>query len=132
MHSKNNKAVIEEQLGFSNVRGRSEASFEAQLEKQLQTSIQYNSQKTFEELQNHFSHVVMATGDGSYSKKTQNFREDLTVSLKGATVEGNFDRYTVATWMNYDIAPFGIANLIPFSETKANLTLAIPEQKIQR
>lgn len=127
LYSKNEKAVLEGQIGFSNFRGRSEASFDAQLEKQLHTSIQFNSQKTYEELQSQFSHVIMATGDGSYAKKTQNFREDLSVSMKGGLIEGEFNHYTVTTWINYDITPFGIAYLIPFSETKAHLTLAIPD-----
>ncbi|WP_338472443.1 hypothetical protein R4Z10_06780 [Niallia sp. XMNu-256] len=56
-----------------------------------------------------------------------NFREDLTVSIKGSTVKGHFDRYTVMSWINYDIAPDGYGFLIPFSEKEANISIAIPD-----
>jgi hypothetical protein len=44
----------------------------------------------------------------SYAKKTRNFREDLTVSIKGATVEGTFDLYEVKAWLNYDLIPYAM------------------------
>ncbi|MDQ0350373.1 flavin-dependent dehydrogenase [Alkalibacillus filiformis] len=125
--SKNEKAVIEGHLGFSNVRGREQDSFESQLEKQTQTPIHFNSEKTYEQLLSSYSHVILATGDGEYAKKTRNYREDLTVSIKGATVEGEFDRYSVTAWVDYDLAPFGYCYLIPYSDKEANISLAIPD-----
>jgi flavin-dependent dehydrogenase len=125
--SKNKKAIIEAQIGFTNIRGREDDSFESQLERQTKTTIHFNSNKTYEQLLREYTHVVMATGDGDYSKKTRNFREDLTVSLKGKTVEGSFDRYTVMAWVNYDLAPYGYCFLIPFSEKEASVSIAIPD-----
>ncbi len=125
--SKNEMAIIEGQLGFTNIRGREQDSFEKQLEEQTKSSIHFNSDETYEQLIRKHSHVVMATGDGAYAKKTRNFREDLTVSIKGVTVEGTFDRYTVLTWIDYDLAPFGYCYLIPFSEKEANISIAIPD-----
>lgn len=125
--SKNEMAIIEGQLGFTNIRGREEDSFEKQLEQQTKSAIHFNSEETYEQLLRKHSHVVMATGDGDYVKKTRNFREDLSVSIKGATVEGTFDRYTVMAWVDYDIAPFGYCYLIPFSEKEANISIAIPD-----
>ncbi len=125
--SKHKKAIIEGQLGFTSIRGREQDSFESQLEQQIKSSIFYNSEETYEQLLSKYSHVVMATGDGAYAKKTGNFREDLTVSIKGATVEGSFDRYTVMAWIDYDLAPYGYCFLIPFSEKEATISIAIPD-----
>ncbi len=125
--SKNKNAIIEAQLGYTNIRGREQDSFESQLSSQVKASIQFNSEKTYEQLLNSYTHVVLATGDAEYAKQTRNFREDLTVSIKGATVEGSFDRFTVMTWIDYDLAPYGYGYLIPYSEHEANIVLAIPD-----
>lgn len=126
-YSKHEQAILEGQLGFTNVRGRQKNSFEAQLGRQVKSKIHYKSEKTYEELLADYTHVVMATGDSDYAKKTGNFREDLTVSVKGATVEGQFDPYEVKAWLDYELAPFGYGYLIPFSEKEANLVIAIPD-----
>lgn len=127
LFSKKEKAIIEGDLGFSNIRGRNQNSFETQLEQQKNSTIHYNSKKTYEQLASEYSHVVMATGDGTYVKETRNYREDLTVSVKGATIEGDFDRYTVMAWINYDISPYGYCFLIPYSKKEANISIAIPD-----
>ncbi len=127
LFSKNEKAILEGQLGFTNIRGRHQDSFEAQLAREVKSTIHYHSEATYEQLSREYSHVILATGDGDYSKKVRNFREDLTVSIKGATVSGNFDRYTVFSWIDYDLAPLGYCYLIPFSEKEANISLAIPD-----
>lgn len=56
--------------------------------------------------------VTIMGADADYAKQTRNFHEDLTVSIKGATVEGSFDRYTVMTWIDYAVVVFfGIEKL---------------------
>jgi flavin-dependent dehydrogenase len=127
LFSKNEHAVIEGHLGFTNIRGRDYDAFESQLERQTKAAIHYKSEKTYEELHSEFTHVVMATGDGAHAKDTHNFREDLSVSIKGASVEGNFDKYTVMAWLDYDLSPYGYCFLIPYSEKEANISIAIPE-----
>lgn len=127
LFSKNEKAIIEGALGFTNIRGREQESFESQLAQQTKSTIHYNSKKTYEQLLKEYTHVIMATGDGAYSKKTKNFREDLSVSIKGATVEGDFDRYTVMAWINYDLSPYGYCFLIPYSDKEANISIAFPD-----
>ncbi|MFC4322274.1 NAD(P)/FAD-dependent oxidoreductase [Litchfieldia salsa] len=127
LYSKNQKAIINGHLGFTNIRGRERDSFEAQLGRQLSSPIVFNSEKTYEHLLSKYSHVVLATGDGADAKETRNFREDLTVSIKGATIEGSFDRYSVMSWIDYNISPFGYCFLIPYSKKEANISLAIPD-----
>ncbi len=128
IHSQRETAVIEGALGFHNIRGRHEESFEAQLERQVHSKISYDSDMTYEDLVKQYTHVVLATGDSDYAKRNRNFREDLTVSISGATVEGRFDRYEAQTWLDYAIAPHGYGYLIPFSETEANVVVALPDQ----
>jgi flavin-dependent dehydrogenase len=127
LFSKNEQAVIEGHLGFTNIRGRREDSFESQLERQVKGTIRYHSEKTYEQLQREYTHVVVATGDGAYAKQAKNYREDLSVSIKGATIGGFFNRNTVMAWMDYDLAPYGYCFLIPFSDKEASVSLAIPE-----
>lgn len=127
LFSKNEQAVIEGHLGFSNIRGREQDSFESQLGRQTQSNIHFNSKKTYEQLLNEYSHVVLATGDGAYAMETKNFRKDLSVSIKGATIEGSFDRYTVMAWIDYDLSPYGYCFLIPYSEKEATISVAIPD-----
>lgn len=126
IHSENKKAEIDGDLGYTNIRGRHKASFENQLATQVKSQIIYNSQYTLEQLKKDFSHVILATGDAAYAEKLGNFRKDLTVIMKGATVEGNFTVDNPHAWFNYELAPQGYAYLIPFSAKEANIVIAYP------
>lgn len=130
--SEKEQSVLSGQLGFINVRGRDSKSFENQLSKQIKTPIIFNSINTYEQLLQEFTHIVLATGDAAYTSKIQDFKTDLTVTLKGATVEGNFDRHKVNIWLNYDVAPQGYAYLLPYSEKEACITLAYPDYPANR
>ncbi len=125
--SEHEKAEIHGNLGFTNLRGRDADSFENQLARQVRSKIRFNSRHTYEELLLDFTHVVMATGDAAYAAKVQDFRTDLTVRLKGAVVTGDFDRYTVAAWLDYNLAPKGYCYFIPLSAREANIVIAYPE-----
>lgn len=125
--SENNKAELTGQIGFSNIRGRHPHSFENQLARQVKTGIEFNSEACYEELLEEYTHVVMATGDGTYAGKVQNYRPDLTATLKGAIVTGKFDRYTVYAWLNNHLAPKGYGWLIPLSEKEANIVIGYPD-----
>ncbi|MCZ8522564.1 MULTISPECIES: NAD(P)/FAD-dependent oxidoreductase [Paenibacillus] len=127
VYSSGEKAILEGQLGFTNVRGRESDAFEVQLSRQVKSPIRFHSEETYEDLLGHYTHVVMATGDGDYAKRTRNFREDLTVSLRGATVEGTFDRYAVSVWLDNELAPSGYGFCIPFSEKEATIVIAFPD-----
>ncbi|WP_202080947.1 NAD(P)/FAD-dependent oxidoreductase [Caldalkalibacillus salinus] len=127
IHSENESTTLEGKLGFVNIRGRHEDAFEKQLEKQVQSEIHFHSEHTYEALLREYSHVILATGDAEYSAKIQPFDTDLTVSLKGATVAGHFDRFHVHVWLNHHYAPKGYAYLLPFSDEEANIVIAYPD-----
>lgn len=127
IYSENNKAVINEHLGHVNIRGRHEQSYEKQLARLVKSEIQFQSELSYEDVVQHYTHVVLATGDASYAIRLQNFEEHLSVSIKGATVEGNFERSSAATWLNNTYAPRGYSYLLPFSDTEANIVIAHPD-----
>lgn len=126
-HSKNNIGTIKGTLGFINVRGRREDSYESQLARQVKTDIIFGSDYTYEDLCRNFDSVVLATGDGAYACALGNYRSDLTCSIKGATVEGEFTPGAPHVWFNYQLLPKGYAWLIPYSDKEANLVIAYPD-----
>jgi len=127
IHSKNEIGTINGKIGYTNVRGRNENSYERQLEKQVKAKITFNSTYEYADLCKNFEHVVLATGDGDYSSHLGNYRCDLTCTIKGATVQGEFVKSNPHVWFNYEILPKGYAWLIPFSESEANLVIAFPD-----
>jgi flavin-dependent dehydrogenase len=126
-HSENEQGEVEGQLGFCTMRGRHDLSFENQLASQVKSKIHFKSRHTYEELLQSFTHVVMAPGDAAYAAKVQDFQKDLTATIKGAIVEGKFDRYTIRTWLDNSLAPQGYGYLIPLSETEANIAISYPD-----
>jgi flavin-dependent dehydrogenase len=126
-HSKNEVGSIEGALGYLNIRGRHEDAYECQLERQVRSGIHFNSTCEYEQLRKDFEYVVLAPGDGAYAEKLGNFRCDLSVTIKGATVTGEFLTSMPHVWFNYDVIPRGYAWLLPYSETEANLVLAYPD-----
>ncbi|WAG58928.1 hypothetical protein [Clostridium estertheticum] len=56
-----------------------------------------------------------------------NYNCNLTCTIKGATVQGNFVTSNPHVWFNYEILPKGCGWLIPFSEKEANLVIAYPD-----
>ena len=127
VHSKNELGTIVGKIGYTNVRGRQENSYENQLKKQIESNVNFNSIYEYEELCKNFEYVVLATGDGEYAYHLGNYRSDLTCTIKGATVQGEFVTNNPHVWFNYEILPKGYAWLIPFSEKEANLVIAYPD-----
>lgn len=126
-YSEHSRGIVNGHLGFINLRGRDEKSFESQLGQQVKSKIIFNSQFSYEQLSQDFTHVVMATGDAAYASEAENYRADLTVTLKGATVEGHFNRHHVAIWLDNNLAPKGYGFLLPYSEKEAAITIAYPD-----
>jgi flavin-dependent dehydrogenase len=127
IHTKNELGSIDGKIGYTNIRGRHENSYESQLEKQVKSNINFNSTLEYEELCKDFEYVVLATGDGEYASHLGNYKCDLTCTIKGATVQGEFVTSNPHVWFNYEILPKGYAWLIPFSEEEANLVIAYPD-----
>lgn len=125
--SENRQGVVNGHLGFINSRGREEESLESQLFRQVKSEITYNSNYTYEALLQDFTHVIMATGDAGYALEVENFKVDLTVTLKGATVEGTFDRHHATIWLDNHLAPKGYGFLLPYSEKEAVITIGYPD-----
>lgn len=127
LYSEHRQGVLSGHLGFINSRGREDESFESQLFRQVKSEIHFNSKYTYEELLQDFTHVILATGDASYGLEIQNFQIDLTATLKGATVEGKFDRHHVGIWLDNNLAPQGYGFLLPYSEKEAVITIGYPD-----
>ncbi|MBK1813847.1 NAD(P)/FAD-dependent oxidoreductase [Clostridium sp. YIM B02505] len=127
IHSKNETGNIEGKIGYTNIRGRHKNSYESQLARQVKSEINYNSTYDYAYLCKNFDYVVLATGDGQYSSAIGNYKCDLTVTIKGATIEGNFITKHPHVWFDYDVLPKGYAWIIPFSEKEANLVIAYPD-----
>lgn len=126
-HSKHNIGSIDGALGYTNIRGRHESSYEYQLSQQVKSKIYFNSKHSYDELCKKFQYIVLAPGDGAYASQMGNYRCDLSVSLKGATVEGEFIPSIVHLWFNYDIIPKGYGYVVPFTEKEANIVIAFPD-----
>ena len=127
IHSKNKVSTIDGKIGCTNIRGRHENSYESQLAKQVKSKIHYHSSCNYHELAKEFEFVVVATGDAEYALQQDNFRSDLTCSIKGATVEGAFSTDTPHVWFNCEILPKGYAWVIPYSDSEANAVIAFPD-----
>lgn len=132
LHSEHAKGLIRGNLGFCNIRGQHEKSFENQLARQVKSEIVYDSKYTYEQLVHDYTHVVVATGDADYALAMRNYRRDFTTRLNGYTVAGDFDRYTVRAWLDNNFAPYGYGYFIPLSEKEANLVLWHPEYPIHQ
>lgn len=127
IHSKTEVSSINGNIGYTNIRGRHDDSYEHQLEKQIKSKIKFNSKESYEDLCRKFDYVVLATGDGAYASSIGNYRSDLTCTIKGATVEGDFQKNSCHVWFNYEIIPKGYGWLIPFNEKEGDLVIAFPE-----
>lgn len=130
LHSERQKGVISGNLGFCNIRGRHDKSFEYQLARQVRSQIIYNSEYTYEQLVHDYTHVVVATGDAAYALEMGNYRQDFTTRLNGYTVSGEFNRYAVRAWLDNRFAPYGYGYFIPLSAHEANIALWHPEYPI--
>ncbi len=127
IHGPGETAVMEGNLGHSNIRGRHEKAMEKHLQQQLQSPIRFRSQVTYEELLEDYTHVVVATGETTIARRLKNYDLALTVSMKGCTVSGSFDLNRVYTWLNDAYCPKGYGYLIPLSDKEASVVIAFPD-----
>lgn len=126
LYSENEKAQVNGNLGYATLRGGHKDSLENQLSKQIKSKIIFGSTATYEELLKEFTHVIVATGDPAYTSEIDIFNEAFTVSLRGATVVGEFERYTAMAWLNNNFAPKGYGYFIPISKKEAQIVIGYP------
>lgn len=128
--SENAHASLSGHIGFITGRGRHEQSLESQLAQQVRGTIEFHSERTYENLLQEFTHVILATGDASYTVQIQPFEMSTSVTLIGGIVEGDFQRSQVCCWLDNTLAPHGgNGYLLPLSEREASLVLAYPEKQ---
>ncbi len=130
IHSRNRRASLTGPVGFTTIRGRHRDSLERQLAEQVRAEIQFESKKTVQDLVREHTHVVVATGDVTDVQPMQRLEPDLTVTLTGRTVQGDFAPTEVMAWFDGRFAPDGgYGFLIPLSSAEASVTLAFPEYR---
>ncbi len=127
LHSKNETGCITGNIGYLNTRGRQKDSYEVQLKNLVKSPIEYNSKHEYEELCKNFDAVVLATGDGAYASHLGNYRTDLSCTVRGAAIEGEFQKDTPHVWFNYEVLPKGYGWVIPYSEKEANMVMLYPD-----
>lgn len=126
VYGPDSEALLHGNLGYSNIRGRHGESFESQLARQVKSKIIFHSEYQYEDLLKDYTHVILAPGDAAYATKLDNFRVDLTINVRGATVDGNFKTGDIISWYNNEFAPKGYAYLVPYTEREANISIAYP------
>ncbi|MFD1019855.1 NAD(P)/FAD-dependent oxidoreductase [Thalassobacillus hwangdonensis] len=128
VHSENETAYIEGNIGFINMRGEYKNSYEKQLAQQLNHSkVHYDSHVTYEDISKECTHVILATGDPQDTQQIQPFHIAFPSTFAGAIVKGDFVRNEVHTWFNSHLAPKGMGYLLPHSETHATLVIVYPQ-----
>ncbi|MFG6118747.1 NAD(P)/FAD-dependent oxidoreductase [Thalassobacillus sp. B23F22_16] len=128
VHSENDSAYVEGNIGFINMRGSHEDAYEKQLAEQLvHSKLHTDSHVTYDDIAKEYTHVVLATGDPQDTQQIQPYEIALKSCFAGAIVRGNFVRNEVHTWFNNHFAPKGMGYLLPHSKTEATLVIVYPQ-----
>ncbi|MFG6146907.1 NAD(P)-binding protein [Halobacillus sp. B23F22_1] len=131
VHSENESAYVEGNIGFINMRGEYKESYEKQLAQQLvHSKIHCDSHATYEGISKEYTHVVLATGDSQDTQQIQPYDIAYSSTFAGAVVKGDFVRNEVHTWFNNDFAPKGMGYLLPHSNTQATLVNVYPQYEV--
>ncbi|KHE66973.1 NAD(P)/FAD-dependent oxidoreductase [Halobacillus sp. BBL2006] len=127
VHSPNETAYVEGNLGFINMRGNHKEAYEKQLAEQLTASPIHNQHVTPKEISKDYTHVVVATGEPLDTQQFQPFHIEFKSTFAGAVVNGNFIRNEVHAWFDTELAPKGMLYLLPHSDSEATLVLVYPQ-----
>lgn len=125
-YSENSRADLIGKLGASTIRGNHPHSYENQLLNQVHSKIIYNSPSTYDTIKKSYSNVVVATGDPRYVSNLSSLRADLFLTVKGATIVGNYDRHHMYSWFDNMLSPKGFAFLTPLNNHQATIAIAFP------
>ncbi|MBM7553810.1 FAD-dependent oxidoreductase [Thalassobacillus pellis] len=127
VHSPDESAELEGNLGFINMRGNHEEAYEKQLSELLKTPIQFGQDVSYKEISKDYTHIVLATGDPLDTQKFQPFDTAYKATFAGAIVEGDFVGNEVHTWFNDRYAPKGMGYILPHSDKEGSLILVYPQ-----
>jgi flavin-dependent dehydrogenase len=114
-------------IGYTSIRGHDERSWECQLARQVKASIHFNSTVTWQELEEEYDWIIIATGDPTISRELKVWRTDAEAFLKGCIVKGKFDLGVSKIWINTNLSNKCMVYFAPFDENEASYcTVAIP------
>ncbi len=131
INSPNNRATFTgHNLGYTTIRGNDKRSLESQLASQIQSTINFNSNMTWQELEKEFDQIVIATGDPIISIELGVWKTDVEAFLMGCKVKGRFDTGVSRIWLDQNISKQCMVYFAPFSNTEASYcTVAIPSSQ---
>lgn len=122
--SPNKTTVIRGNLGYLYKSDRDTDSVKYQIYSKLKnTQVLFNEIGDYEQLMKEYDHVVVATGNPSFSEELGCWQKFVRAYVRGATVLGNFDPNTLIVWLNKDYCKNGYAYLTPFNHQKASINL---------
>lgn len=114
-------------LGYTSIRGHDDRSWECQLANQIKSQIHFNSTVTWQDLEQDFDHIVIATGDPTISRELGVWKTDMEAFLKGCIVKGTFDVGVAKIWLNTQLSKHCMVYFAPFDTNEASYcTVAMP------
>ncbi len=125
LSSPSHTAVLRGDLGYTNMRGNDERSFERQLGRMVHTKIKFNSKETWGELSRRFDHVVVATGTHFIPDEMGIWSTDVEVYLKGALLHGDFNPGIIKMWLDTNLARQGYVYFAALDQREGYLCAAI-------
>lgn len=122
-YTANNAATLTGKLGYIHMAGPDERGIVAQLKAFVKSPIHFNAIVNFRDLAQEYEHVVIATGSPEIPKLLGIWKTDVVGYVRGATVKGNFDPYTVVMWLNTDYAQHAYGYFVPWNDRKGSLII---------
>ncbi|SHK01747.1 Dehydrogenase (flavoprotein) [Anaerobranca californiensis DSM 14826] len=126
-YTANNFATMTGKLGYIHMAGPDERGILAQLKAFIKSPIHFNAIVNFRDLAKEYEHVVIATGTPEIPKLLGVWKTDVVGYVRGATVKGYFDPYTVVMWLNTKYAQRAYAYFVPWNDRKGSLILNCQE-----
>jgi flavin-dependent dehydrogenase len=127
-HSPNKTTVVKGNLGYFFERSKSSMDMKNQMYSQLKdTKIMFSTYGDYSILAKEYDYVVVATGNGKFTKELGCWLEHVNTYVRGAVVLGDFDVNALVVWINKSYCKNGYAYLTPFNNHKAVLVLIVTD-----
>ncbi|MFZ5352243.1 MAG: NAD(P)/FAD-dependent oxidoreductase [Bacillota bacterium] len=127
LNSEKCKKSIEGRMGFVTARGRHPQALSKQIAKQIKSKLFFDSKRSIHELTKEYDIVVIALGDGNFTRKLQKFSVDVSVTLLGIDIAGSFDPTQLTVFLDNRFAPKGYVYQMAYDEKAAHLAIATPQ-----